>query len=96
MELSRQRSSVFAPFVNPIFSHVHFENYSEYIKVTRVKLRMENTALKIEQNDIEEEVFFKEILVYTEKSPSKIKARLLLRSDSFSDGLLTEDMEFEI
>lgn len=96
METSRQRSSVYASNVNSIFSHVHFENYSDFIKVTRVKLRMENSALKIEQNDVEEEVFFNEILVYSEKSPSKIKAILSLRSDSFSDGLLTKNIEFEI
>lgn len=96
-ELTKENRGMFpSPVINSAFSHVHFENFGDYIKVSRTKLRTEKSAVHIAQNDTEEEVFTREILVHKEGELSIIKAELVIRSDKFTDGALTRKIELEI
>jgi hypothetical protein len=73
--------------------HVDYQDFSDYIIVSRIKHRNQTVDIRLPQKSIEPDVFYKKILVIREKEES-IRADVIIRSDDFSDGILTQTIEF--
>lgn len=79
---------------NTVF-HMSFEEKHDSIHVERNRRLNESNAVQIAQNDKEEDVFLKEVLVYKKES-SNLIVDMVLRSDDFVDGAKEERFEIEI
>lgn len=72
--------------------HVDIEEYEDFIIISRTKLRYEKTAVSIEQKKTEKNIF-NQYLFVVEKTPSKIKCEITIRSDDFTEGILSKSFE---
>lgn len=68
--------------------HVHYKDSSDYILVSTTK------AIKISQRSIEKDIFNKRIIL-VEEEDNIIKAEITVRSDDFTEGLLSETLEIK-
>ena len=99
-EINRQKygnSNIFgidASHINMQSLHVNIEDYSDFILVTRTKLRNEKTAINIAQKAIERDVFCKYLFII-EEEPNLIKTEVKVRSDDFTEGVLIEKFELK-
>jgi hypothetical protein len=71
---------------------VHSKEFKDYILVSRIKLRNQKTAVRLSQQDIEVDVFNKNVLII-KKGATKIKAEITIRSDDFTEGILFRTIE---
>lgn len=72
--------------------HVEYQDFTDYVLVTRIKFRNQTTDIRLPQRSIEKDVFYKKIIVLQEKTVP-IKAEIIIRSDDFSDGIFTQTVE---
>lgn len=78
--------------IEPMDLDVHFKDNQDYIHVSRIKLRNQRYALILAQQEIENDVFNKKIIIIN-KGSDTIKAELIIRSDDFSEGILLKQFE---
>jgi hypothetical protein len=71
---------------------VNSKDFSEYILLSRAKLRNQKTAVSIAQHDIENDIFNKSLLII-DKGSKLIKMEVTIRSDDFTDGILHRTFE---
>lgn len=74
--------------------HVDYKDFPDHILVSRIKLRNEKTALRLAQNEIEKDIFNQRIILLEEGS-NMIKAEIIIRSDDFTEGQLSQTIEIQ-
>lgn len=80
--------------IPPIDLHVDYKDFPDHILVSRIKLRNQKTALRLAQKDIENDIFNKRI-VLLESESNLIIVDVIIRSDDFTDGLLSQTFEIQ-
>jgi hypothetical protein len=92
-----KKASSFAPIVtpiNPVLSNIHIdakENNNEFI-VARNPLK-HKFAITLAQNSVDNDIFLKSIMILEDKS-NVIDATVVIRSDDFTKGAITKNIQF--
>lgn len=95
-EFQRKMNEQSSPFgiITPILNNLHVDNEEDELHFIfkRTRLRNMKSAVHISQNEIDTEIFGKEILIiFTKKS--KLNIEVIIRSDDFTGGALTQKFE---
>lgn len=80
-----------APVTPPVHLNLYVSctEHEDCILMERFPSRMEKTAIDIPQEKTEDDVFSRQLIVLSEK-PASIQAAVIIRSDDFSEGALTD------
>lgn len=73
---------------------IDLEEYDDFIIISRTKLRHQKTAVNIEQNKLETNIF-NQYLCVAEENPNLINGEISIRSDEFSEGLFVKTFEIK-
>jgi hypothetical protein len=92
--LLREKRDMFSPIINTALLQVSYENHDNFVEFSRVKLRTQAFAVSISQNDTENEIFGREITTSCEGENRQIRGEIIIRSDSFTDGVMIQKFEF--
>lgn len=82
---------------NAVLSNFHVDNEEneEYFIFRRTKLRNMKTAVSISQNNIEKEIFDKEVIIIF-REPISVIVDVTIRSDDFTEGAFSQRFEVKI
>ena len=78
------------PIIN---MHIDFKEENEYVLISRNTLAR-RTAVSLPQNSSEKDIFCQHLFVL-DKAANEIKAKLTIRSDDFTEGLLVKELLFK-